>query len=70
MNDKLKQAFKECEKFIGEHTPEELREYEKSLNLNYDLYNQRYFTDEEYDAYNNMLKTLSVETGLNILDVV
>ena len=38
MNDKIKQAFEECEKFIDEHTPEELREYEKSLNLDYESY--------------------------------
>lgn len=38
MNDKIKQAFEECEKFINECTPEELREYEKNLNLDYDSY--------------------------------
>lgn len=38
MNDKIKQAFEDCEKFIDEHTPEELREYEKNLNLDYDSY--------------------------------
>ncbi len=36
--DKVKQAFIDCEKFIDEHTPEELREYEKSLNLDYESY--------------------------------
>lgn len=71
MDNKIRKAFEECNKFIDEqHTPEESNEYEKSLNLNYDLYNQRDFTDEEYDAYNNMLETLSVETELNILDLI
>lgn len=30
---KAKQAFEECERFINECTPEELLEYEKSLNI-------------------------------------
>lgn len=30
---------------------------------------QRKFTDEEMIAYNNMLERLSVETGINILDL-
>lgn len=29
----VKQAFEECERFIDECTPEELLEYEKSLNI-------------------------------------
>ena len=40
MDAKLKEVFKDCEKFIDEHTPEELIEYEKSLNLDYDAYNK------------------------------
>lgn len=38
MNDVIKQGFIDCEKFIDEHTPEELQEYEKSLNLDYKSY--------------------------------
>lgn len=38
MNDVIKQGFIDCEKFIDEHTPQELQEYEKSLNLDYESY--------------------------------
>lgn len=56
MNDKIKQAFEECEKFIDEHTPEELREYEKSLNLDYEWY---YGTPEQEN------KNTGVKYGYN-----
>lgn len=31
---------------------------------------QRPFTEKEYNEYNNMLKRLSVETGVNILELL
>lgn len=34
MNEEIKRAFEECSRFIDESTPEELEEYERSLNLN------------------------------------
>lgn len=33
ISDKVKQAFEECSRFIDECIPEELLEYEKSLNI-------------------------------------
>lgn len=33
MNDKIKQAFEECEKFIDEHTPEQVAEIEEPTRL-------------------------------------
>ena len=38
MNERILKAFEECERFIDEHTPEELVEYEESLNLDYEKY--------------------------------
>ena len=55
MDDRIRKAFEECNKFIDEHTSEELIEYEKSLNLDYDSYYGRKFTEEENDLYNEML---------------
>lgn len=37
-NEKIRKAFEECEAFIDAHTPQELTEYEKSLDLEYDRY--------------------------------
>ena len=37
-NEKIRKAFEECEAFIDAHTPQELNEYEKSLELDYDRY--------------------------------
>ena len=65
MNDRIRKAFEECNKFIDEHNSEELKEYEKSLNLDYG----RKFTEEENNLYNEMLEKLSIETNLNILDL-
>ncbi len=38
LNEKLRKAFEECERFIEESTQEELVAYEESLGLNYSLY--------------------------------
>ena len=69
MNERVKKAFEECNKFIDEHTSEELIEYEKSLNLDYDSYYGRKFTEEENRLYNEMLEKLSAETNSNVLDL-
>lgn len=69
MNERVKKAFEECNKFIDEHTSEELIEYEKSLNLDYDSYYGRKFTEEENDLYNEMIEKLSTEIGSNVLDL-
>lgn len=37
-SDAIKEAFKKCEEFIENSTPEELQEYEKSLGINPDDY--------------------------------
>lgn len=37
-SEKIRKVFEECEDFIDNHTPEELDEYEKSLNLDYGSY--------------------------------
>lgn len=67
MDDRIRKAFEECNKFIDEHTSEELKEYEKSLNLDYDSYYGRKFTEEENDLYNEMIEKLSTEIGSNVL---
>ena len=67
MDDRIRRAFEECNKFIDEHTSEELKEYEKSLNLDYDSYYGRKFTEEENDLYNEMLEKLSTEICSNVL---
>ena len=69
MDDIIRKAFEECNKFIDEHTSKELKEYEKSLNLDYDLYYERKFTEEENSLYNEMLEKLSTETHSNVLDL-
>ena len=69
MDNRIRKAFEECNKFIDEHTSKELKEYEKSLNLDYDSYYGRKFTEEENNLYNEMLEKLSIETNLNILDL-
>lgn len=38
MDSNVKKVLEVCQKFIDEHTPEELIEYEKNLNLDYDKY--------------------------------
>ena len=62
MNERVKKAFEECNKFIDEHTSEELIEYEKSLNLDYDFYNQRNFTEEDLKTLLNIFDVISYET--------
>ena len=69
MDNKIRKAFEECNKFIDEHTSKELKEYEKSLNLDYDSYCSRKFTEEENSLYNEMLEKLSTETHSNVLDL-
>ena len=69
MDNRIRKAFEECNKFIDEHTSKELKEYEKSLNLDYDLYCGRKFTEEENSLYNEMLEKLSTETHSNVLDL-
>ena len=43
ISKKVKQAFEECERFIDECTPEELLEYEKSLNIDPEDYESEIF---------------------------
>ena len=69
MDNRIRKVFEECNKFIDEHTSKELKEYEKSLNLDYDLYYERKFTEEENNLYNEMLEKLSTETHSNVLDL-
>lgn len=69
MDDRIRKALEECNKFIDEHTSEELKEYEKSLNLDYDSYYGRKFTEEENDLYNEMLEKLSTEICSNVLNL-
>lgn len=69
MDDRIRKAFEECNKFIDEHTSEELKEYEKSLNLDYDSYYGRKFTEEGNDLYNEMIEKLSTEICSNVLDL-
>ena len=69
MDNRIRKAFEECNKFIDEHTSKELKEYEKSLNLDYDSYCGRKFTEEENNLYNKMLEKLSTETHSNVLDL-
>ena len=69
MDDIIIKAFEECNKFIDEHTSKELKEYEKSLNLDYDSYCGRKFTEEENRLYNEMLEKLSTETHSNVFDL-
>ena len=69
MDNRIRKAFEECNKFIDEHTSKELKEYEKSLNLDYDSYYERKFTEEENNLYNKMLEKLSTETHSNVLDL-
>lgn len=38
MSENVKKAFEECRKFLDEITPEELEEYERNLNLDYQSY--------------------------------
>ena len=69
MDNRIRKAFEECNKFIDEHTSKELKEYEKSLNLDYNSYYERKFTEEENSLYNEMLEKLSTETHSNVLDL-
>ncbi len=69
MDDRIRKAFEECNKFIDEHTSKELKEYEKSLNLDYDSYYGRKFTEDENRLYNEMLEKLSTEIHSNVLDL-
>lgn len=65
----IRKSFEECNKFIDEHTSKELIEYEKSLNLDYNSYYGRKFTEEENSLYNEMLEKLSTEIHSNVLDL-
>ena len=69
MDNRIRKAFEECDKFIDEHTSKELKEYEKSLNLDYNSYYGRKFTEEENNLYNKMLEKLSTEIHSNVLDL-
>lgn len=40
MSDKVKEAFRKCDEFIENSTPQELEEYEKSLNIDYEKYDK------------------------------
>ena len=41
----------------------------KNLNLDYDSYYGRKFTEEENDLYNEMIEKLSTATYSNVLDL-
>ena len=67
-DERIKKAFEECEAFIDVCTPEELREYERSLELDYENYDGG-ITFSEYmnpaseimcqsnENYSNVIKT-------------